>query len=347
MGVCLLAAGCVETRILEDVSGSSSVSPSSTPAPAPAASALPLQGGDRASPPGGQRTNQPLAQALLDYLDNNDPAALAPLDRHARRGGDLQDHEHHLAGVLVAASQVLRGKKPRYLTREQKIVTTFLVPSAGERRWLRDMLMTLLNRQLASRSDTAFRQIKDGHFTLSFGLSQMLKKIDLVKVKPGAVVADIGCGVGSQTVELARMVGPRGKVHAVDIDAGVVAFLRHLKKHVAGGRRILPKKSVIENVGLEAQSLDLALIHGINFLFKSDGEEIPHHAFSLIWSIQRALKPGGHLLVRTYLDSARQSAFISRCGLEQVGRHASRENPIKGPQGKLLEDTWLLFRRDK
>lgn len=339
--------GCVEKRTLVDVANAASVAPGTAAPQAAGTDPLPPPGGDRASPPGLQHNNAKLAKALLAFLDSRDLRALAPLDRYAARRGNVRDHLHHQASILVAASQLLRGQKPRYLSMEQKIVATFLVPSSGDRRWLRDMLMTQLDRPIANRPDTVFRQIKDGHFTLAFGLPRLLETIDLVTVTPGMVVADIGCGVGSQTVELARMVGPRGKVHAVDIDPGVVAFLRHLRKQVPEGRRILPRRSAQEDIGFEAKSLDLAMIHGVNFLFQPKGRAMPLHAFSFIWSIHRALKPGGRLLVRSYLDSARLSAYITKCGFTQVGRHASRENPIKGPEGQLLEDTWLLFRRDK
>ena len=35
-------------------------------------------------------------------------------------------------------------------------------------------------------------------------------------VRPGATVADVGCGPGCVTRLLARLVGPRGHVHALD-----------------------------------------------------------------------------------------------------------------------------------
>ncbi|MFN9625814.1 MAG: class I SAM-dependent methyltransferase, partial [Planctomycetota bacterium] len=43
---------------------------------------------------------------------------------------------------------------------------------------------------------------------------EMLEQLD---VKPGMTVCDMGCGDGYYTIELAKKVGPSGKVIAVDI----------------------------------------------------------------------------------------------------------------------------------
>lgn len=43
--------------------------------------------------------------------------------------------------------------------------------------------------------------------------------LDLVEVRSGACCLDVGCGAGDVTLELARRVGSRGRVTAVDMDA--------------------------------------------------------------------------------------------------------------------------------
>ncbi len=50
-------------------------------------------------------------------------------------------------------------------------------------------------------------------------------------VKPGAAVLDVGCGAGEVSVELARLVGPDGRVCAVDVsEAMIVASKASAKK---------------------------------------------------------------------------------------------------------------------
>lgn len=51
-------------------------------------------------------------------------------------------------------------------------------------------------------------------------------------VFPGDTVADMGCGIGGMSLELARMVGKSGKVIAVDIQEGALKRVRsRAKRH--------------------------------------------------------------------------------------------------------------------
>jgi SAM-dependent methyltransferase len=45
-------------------------------------------------------------------------------------------------------------------------------------------------------------------------------------LREGAVACDLGAGPGVFTVRLARAVGPRGRVHAIDVDARMIELLR-------------------------------------------------------------------------------------------------------------------------
>lgn len=59
-----------------------------------------------------------------------------------------------------------------------------------------------------------------------------VKMLQAVWVKPGQTVLDYGCGPGSFTFAAARIVGPNGKVYAVDINpiAQRVVMLKALKR---------------------------------------------------------------------------------------------------------------------
>lgn len=52
------------------------------------------------------------------------------------------------------------------------------------------------------------------------------KAIELLELKPGMVVADIGAGVGYYSMRMAKKVGPTGKVYASDIQPEMLALLR-------------------------------------------------------------------------------------------------------------------------
>jgi ubiquinone/menaquinone biosynthesis C-methylase UbiE len=51
--------------------------------------------------------------------------------------------------------------------------------------------------------------------------------IEALEVRPGQTVCDMGCGNGFYTIQLARLVGPRGLVYAVDIQPEMLRMLVH------------------------------------------------------------------------------------------------------------------------
>ena len=83
--------------------------------------------------------------------------------------------------------------------------------------------------------------------------------MDVLGIKEGSGVADIGAGSGWFTVRAARRVGPGGKVYAVEINPG---YLKHIEQrarleHLPGIRTILGKE---DDPLLPAQSVDAVLI---------------------------------------------------------------------------------------
>lgn len=108
-----------------------------------------------------------------------------------------------------------------------------------------------------------------------------------LEVKTGARVADIGAGDGFLTVRLARLVGPAGRVWAVDIDAitAIPALKRIRKKH----RNVQVVAGSPASPSLPASDLDAAIMV-ISY------HEVSEHQ-RMLAEIKRALKPGGLLVV--------------------------------------------------
>src|SRR5438270_13636806 len=83
--------------------------------------------------------------------------------------------------------------------------------------------------------------------------------LDALAIPKGAVVADIGAGVGYFTWRLAERVGPSGKVYANDIQPEMLAMLRKNmeERHLANVEPVLGAE---DDPKLPAGALDLVLL---------------------------------------------------------------------------------------
>jgi ubiquinone/menaquinone biosynthesis C-methylase UbiE len=109
-------------------------------------------------------------------------------------------------------------------------------------------------------------------------------------VKPGASVADIGCGEGYFTFRLGQAVGQRGAVFAVEVSEAPLKRIRRQiqREHLANIKAVLSKST---DTGLSAESCDAALL--CNVL-----HEVPHgQRLPLVQDVVRTLKPGGFFFV--------------------------------------------------
>ena len=106
-------------------------------------------------------------------------------------------------------------------------------------------------------------------------------------VRRGQVVADVGAGPGYWTLRLARAVGPRGRVYAVEPAPAVIDVLRS-RLAGAGARNVTPVLGRGDDPHLPAGACDLALLVNA-YHHLGDGPAILRRA-------ARALKPGGRLV---------------------------------------------------
>jgi predicted methyltransferase len=112
--------------------------------------------------------------------------------------------------------------------------------------------------------------------------------IKAIGQKPGMAVADIGAGTGLFTRLFSPLVGPEGKVYAVDIAA---TFVEHIERQAKtdGMTNIRGVVCTADSVNLPPNSIDLAFICDAYHHF-----EYPHKTMR---SIHRALKPGGAVIL--------------------------------------------------
>ena len=111
---------------------------------------------------------------------------------------------------------------------------------------------------------------------------------DLLALRPGMAVADIGAGSGFMVEEFARRVGAAGKVYAVDINGKLLERIAaNAKQHN------LPQVQIVltheDSVDLPDGTVDLVFVCDTYHHF-----EYPQKSLA---GIQRALRTGGELIV--------------------------------------------------
>ena len=132
--------------------------------------------------------------------------------------------------------------------------------------------------------------------------------IELLKIKEGSAVADIGCHEGYMTIKLSKEVNTTGIVYAVDVEQGKLDILKkHLAERKINNVRLV--KGDYDNPKLPANSLDAAIILD-TYHEMDDHNEILEH-------IKTSLKNGGRLILCEPIAEARKK--LTR--VEQEKRH--------------------------
>lgn len=106
-------------------------------------------------------------------------------------------------------------------------------------------------------------------------------------VSPGQVLLDYGCGPGSYTILAAKMVGPSGHVHAVDIHP--MAIERIERRARRAGLSNVSTIMTDRDTGLPDASVDIALLYDILHLLTEPA--------GILQEISRVLRPEGALSV--------------------------------------------------
>ena len=138
--------------------------------------------------------------------------------------------------------------------------------------------------------------------------------MDLLGVKAGLAVADIGAGSGYYTVRLARRIGPKGHVFAEDV---VPDYLERLAGRVRSEGltgTVTLVRGEPHDPRLAPGSLDLALLVHMY-------HEV-QQPYGLLWNLRPALKPGAKVAI---IDARKQTEVhgtppdLLRCELAAVG----------------------------
>jgi ubiquinone/menaquinone biosynthesis C-methylase UbiE len=112
------------------------------------------------------------------------------------------------------------------------------------------------------------------------------KGFESVNIKTGDHVLDVGCGTGYDAQELAKMVGEKGKIVAVDLSEHMLDVARQRNKH---NLPIEFRSGDINHLDLPDNSFDGSLCYGTFEILETPGKALNE--------MIRVTKSGGHIVV--------------------------------------------------
>jgi len=122
---------------------------------------------------------------------------------------------------------------------------------------------------------------------------QPQKLIDALHLKPGQQVCDYGCGNGFYAIRLAQLVGPKGKVFAVDIQQEMLDLL-DARSEARGINNVQPVLATEKNSHLQANKLDWLLMVDVYHELSYPGE--------VLAEIRKSLNPLGRIALVEYRE---------------------------------------------
>jgi precorrin-6B methylase 2 len=135
-------------------------------------------------------------------------------------------------------------------------------------------------------------------------------------LRPGMTVADIGAGTGYYTWQLAKQIGPGGRVYAVDVQPEMISMLNS-QMAKRGVRNVVSVPGSETSVKLPPATVDLAIMVDVYHELAYPSEVLD--------SIVDALKPGGRVVFVEYRaeDPAVAIKPLHKMSEPQVRREAT------------------------
>lgn len=131
-----------------------------------------------------------------------------------------------------------------------------------------------------------------------------LKGLARLAARPGERILEIGFGTGHCLVELARAVGPEGRVHGIDISDAMLALSRELLERTELAERVELICGDAERMPYPDDSLDGIFTSFTLELF--DTPAIP----AVLAECRRVLRPGGRLVVVALSKAGKQGLLL-------------------------------------
>jgi ubiquinone/menaquinone biosynthesis C-methylase UbiE len=153
-------------------------------------------------------------------------------------------------------------------------------------------------------------------------------------VAQGMTVLEPGPGMGFFTLELARLVGPSGRVIAVDVQPRMLSALQRRANRAGLADRVRARRAQAETMGLDdlAGAVDFALAFAVVHEFPD--------ANRFFDEVHAALRPGGRLLLAEPRGHVEERAFADTLAAAQRAgfREGARPNIRKSHTALLVRE---------
>lgn len=147
------------------------------------------------------------------------------------------------------------------------------------------------------------------------------KTIERAELKPGERILDIGCGCGTTTLKLAKLLAPDGDITALDVSTLMLSIARERTKSAA-----VPVKII--NADAETHKLVPA---SFDVMFSQFGLMFFRNPKSAFANFHAALKPGGRIAFVCLRDPERNPWLVTPFG---AVHHFKPEMELPNPDAR-------------
>ena len=138
-------------------------------------------------------------------------------------------------------------------------------------------------------------------------------------VRPGQVAVDIGCGLGYFSIALARIVGPDGKVIALDVQSQMIQRARRRAERQSLADRIDFRTCAPNRLDVTGPVDFVLAFWVIHELIDPQG---------LLQEIRSFLKPGGQILIAEPKGHVPAAHFAETVRLARLAGYKTSEGPL-------------------
>jgi ubiquinone/menaquinone biosynthesis C-methylase UbiE len=185
----------------------------------------------------------------------------------------------HFVAIIVGATLTAPGgpaaEPPRYEHRAEHD------PNGTGKFYLDREIALVMGHEAAGWLDRPEREKEE----------QPARLVELLRFKPGEVVADVGAGSGYLTFRIAAEVGATGKVLAVDVQPEMLEIIRN-KMQDRGVKHVEPVLGTESDPKLPAAAVDTIIMVDVYHELS--------HPYEMTDAMVKALKPGGRLVFVEY-----------------------------------------------